>query len=92
MVAELEKRARLFAEESARTLGRDASQKPGAGAAGGLGYAFMQYLSAGVASGADLLLDLIGFDRVIKDADLIIKRCRPDYHRRRTCRQTDAHG
>ena len=72
MVAELEKRARLFAEESARTLGRDASQKPGAGAAGGLGYAFMQYLSAGVASGADLLLDLIGFDRVIKDADLII--------------------
>lgn len=42
MVEELDRRARQFAEESARRMGRDASFQPGAGAAGGLGNASSQ--------------------------------------------------
>ena len=72
MVEQLDRRARLFAEKSALHFGFDKSEEPGAGAAGGLGYAFMQYLGAEMKSGADLLLDLIGFDDKIKDADLVI--------------------
>ena len=72
MVEELDRQARLFADQSARHMGKDTSQQPGAGAAGGLGYAFMQYLSASVCSGADLLLNLIRFDELLKDTDLVI--------------------
>ena len=43
MVLELDERARAFAEENARRMGLDRSGEPGAGAAGGLGYAFMQF-------------------------------------------------
>lgn len=46
MLIELETRARMFAEESARLLGHDCSNEPGAGAAGGVGYALMQYFGA----------------------------------------------
>ena len=60
MVGQLDRRAQLFAEKSALHFGFDRSAEPGAGAAGGLGYAFMQYFGAEMKSGADLLLDLIG--------------------------------
>lgn len=72
MVEELDRRARQFAEESARRMGKDTSSRPGAGAAGGLGYAFLQYLQATTQSGADLLLDLSGFDRLLADTGLVI--------------------
>jgi glycerate kinase len=45
---------------------------PGAGAAGGLGYAFLQYMNADCRSGIDLLLDTIHFDDLLQDADLVI--------------------
>ena len=45
---------------------------PGAGAAGGLGYAFLQYMDAACRSGIDLLLDAVGFDKLLGDADLVI--------------------
>lgn len=72
MIEQLDRRARLFAEKSALHFGFDKSNEPGAGAAGGLGYAFMQYLGAEMKSGADLLLDLTDFNGKIKDADLIM--------------------
>ena len=72
MVEQLDRRARLFAEKSALHFGFDKSNEPGVGAAGGLGYAFMQYLGAEMKPGADLLLDLTGFDDKIKDADMVI--------------------
>ena len=59
MVEELDRQAKEFAEESARQFGYDYQDKPGAGAAGGLGYAFMQYLGAECRSGIELLLDTI---------------------------------
>lgn len=72
MVRELDERAKAFAEESAQRMGVDCSQEKGAGAAGGLGYAFMQYLHAERRSGIDLLLETIHFDDLTKEADLVI--------------------
>ncbi len=72
MVIELDHRARTFAEQSAQLHGYDRSSVPGAGAAGGLGYAFMQYLGAECRSGIELLLDTIGFDDLLTDASLAI--------------------
>ena len=72
MILRLDERAKKFAEISARHFGYDRSQMPGAGAAGGLGYAFLQYLNAKSMSGIQLLLDTIRFKELVKDADLII--------------------
>ena len=71
-VLALDARAKRFAETSAKHLGRDCQNMPGAGAAGGLGYAFLQYMNAECRSGIDLLLDTIHFDELLKDADLVI--------------------
>lgn len=72
MVRRLDERARKFAELSAKHFGYDCSQMAGAGAAGGLGYAFLQYLHAESKSGIQLLLDTIRFKELVKGADLII--------------------
>lgn len=72
MLPLLEKRAERFARASARHFGIDRSCSPGAGAAGGLGYAFMQYLNAEMRPGADLLLDLCGFDAMLDGAECVI--------------------
>ena len=72
MVEMLDARARKFAEVSAKHFGYDRSEGPGAGAAGGLGYAFLQYFGAEVSAGAELLLREIGFDEMIRYADLVI--------------------
>ena len=71
-VIALDARAKHFAEASTKHLGRDCQNKPGAGAAGGLGYAFLQYMKAACRSGIDLLLDTIHFDDLLQDADLVI--------------------
>ena len=68
----LEERTQRFAEIAARRMGFDRSQCAGAGAAGGLGYAFMQFLGAECRPGAELLLDTIGFDAIVSDADIVI--------------------
>jgi glycerate kinase len=72
MVLTLDARAKRFAEASAKHLERDCQNMPGAGAAGGLGYAFLQYMNAECRSGIELLLDTIHFDNLLQDADLII--------------------
>ena len=68
----LDERARKFAEVSAKLFGYDRSDAEGAGAAGGLGYAFLQYLDADCKPGIQLLLETIGFKELVRDADLII--------------------
>ena len=72
MVEALDARAKHFAEASTKHLGRDCQNMPGAGAAGGLGYAFLQYMKAECRSGIDLLLDTIHFDDMLQDANLVI--------------------
>ena len=51
---------------------QDMSSMSGAGAAGGLGYAFVTFLGARLKRGVDMVLDAIGFDKMIEGADLVI--------------------
>lgn len=45
----------------------------GAGAAGGLGFAFLSYLpNAELKSGIDIVLDAVGLEEEVKDADIVI--------------------
>lgn len=72
MVAVLDANLKHFAHKSEGPLGEDYSLTPGAGAAGGLGFAFAAYLNAKMKSGIQTLLDIIGFDDIVKDCDLVI--------------------
>lgn len=72
MVDKLERRAKTFAMMAAKHQGRDMSNEPGAGAAGGLGYAFMEFMDAKTKSGAELVLDSNGFDDALSDASLVV--------------------
>jgi glycerate kinase len=72
VVAALDERAKRFAEASARHMGYDRQNEAGAGAAGGLGYAFLQYMDADCRSGIDLLLDAVRFDDLLTATDLVI--------------------
>lgn len=72
MVLQLDERARKFADISAKHFGYDRSEQEGAGAAGGLGYAFLQYMNADCKPGIELLLDTIKFHEIVNDADLVI--------------------
>ncbi len=47
------------------------ADRPGAGAAGGLGAGLMAFLGAEMQSGIDLLLDTLGFDTQLEDADWV---------------------
>ena len=60
----------LRVPEGARTFG-SVLGVPGAGAAGGLGAALLA-LGARLRSGVETVLDLIGFDERVRDADLVI--------------------
>ena len=64
----LENWARLVAEAT----GRDESQAPGAGAAGGTGFAALALLDATVRPGIELMLELVRFEAALGQADLVI--------------------
>lgn len=56
----------------AQTFGHDPSERPGAGAAGGVGAAALAGLAAERVAGADLVLAETGFDRHLGEADLVV--------------------
>jgi glycerate 2-kinase len=56
----------------AAAVGRDDSHRPGAGAAGGNGFAALALLDAQLRPGVELILELLHFDRVVAGADLVI--------------------
>lgn len=73
-VVELDGQLREFARrtELDGVASRALAFHPGAGAAGGLGYALLAYLKAELRSGIDIMLDLARFDQMIAEADLVI--------------------
>jgi len=68
----LESGMKNYAQIIKNKFGIDADNVPGAGAAGGLGAAFMTFLNAKPKSGINTVLDIIGFKELIKGSDLII--------------------
>ena len=69
-IAEARAQGLLRLPEGGRTFG-SVLGVPGAGAAGGLGAALLA-LGAELRSGVETVLDLVGFDERVRDADLVI--------------------
>jgi glycerate 2-kinase len=61
-----------WAELVAAATGQDQSSAPGAGAAGGVGFAALAVLGAELRPGIDLVLDLVGFADALQGASLVI--------------------
>jgi len=61
-----------YALATVQTMGINHQETPGAGAAGGLGFAFLSYLSGELVSGVSLILEAIGLKEELKDADIVI--------------------
>ncbi len=74
-VRELDAALGTFRDVLATALGdsaRDAADAPGAGAAGGVGYAALSVLGATRRPGIDVVLDLVDLDGAVTGADLLI--------------------
>ncbi|MBE6568424.1 MAG: glycerate kinase [Ruminococcaceae bacterium] len=61
-----------YADLTAQTLGRADAEYPGAGAAGGMGFAFLSYLNADLVSGIELVMRVTHLEEKLKDADLVV--------------------
>lgn len=72
LVSQLDKALAHFADISESLTGRSDRDLPGAGAAGGLGFALVQYLGARLAPGIDLVLEAVQFDKRLAGASLVI--------------------
>lgn len=68
----IEARMAELAGRIAAETGVDVASLPGAGAAGGLGGAFLSYAGARLCCGADRVMDMVGFDMAVQGADLVI--------------------
>ncbi|MEE1787434.1 glycerate kinase [Streptomyces sp. SP17BM10] len=68
----LEEGLTRFADKVAEATGRDVREAPGAGAAGGVGFAALALLGATMRPGIELLLELLGFDEAVRGARLVV--------------------
>jgi len=70
-VARIDASLARFARLTEEAFGRSAHQRPGAGAAGGLGFA-LQLLDATFRSGAEVIADVVKLDRLLDGSDWLI--------------------
>jgi glycerate 2-kinase len=71
-VARLDAGLRRWADAVAAAVGQDRSHVPGAGAAGGVGFAALAVLGARMRPGIDVVLELTGLESLLAGADLVI--------------------
>jgi glycerate 2-kinase len=72
MVVLLDENLKHYARVVAQELGIDVEFIPGAGAAGGMGAAFLAFMKAELHSGIDIVLEALNLESIIADADLVI--------------------
>ncbi len=72
MVAQLDSNLAHYAEVIKQQLGHDVLNRPGAGAAGGLGAALMGLFNAELRPGIEIVMDAVNLLDVVADADLVI--------------------
>ena len=70
-VRRLERGMENYARVLERTFG-EGFDVPGAGAAGGMGAGCLAFLGAHAEPGVERVLSLVGFDRLLQDADLVV--------------------
>ena len=68
----LDKALERYASVVRESLGIDVAERPGAGAAGGLGAGLMAFCDGQVRSGIDIVCQVLDFDARLQGADLVI--------------------
>lgn len=71
-VAQLDAALARFADCCATALGRDERERPGSGAAGGMGFAARTFLQASFRPGIELVAEVAGLEAALAGADLAI--------------------
>ncbi len=71
MVRRLDEGLRHLCEIIARDCGRDLQCMPGTGAAGAMGAGMIAFFDSRLQMGIETVLDTVGFDEIIRDADMI---------------------
>jgi len=71
-VRELDAALAHFADVALAATGADVRDVPGAGAAGGFGGGFLALAQATLRPGAELVLEVLEFDRQLRDADIVV--------------------
>nr|MBQ8253631.1 glycerate kinase [Lachnospiraceae bacterium] len=61
-----------YAEVIEQYVGKSYRDVPGAGAAGGMGFAFASVLKGELLPGADLVMQMTGLEKCVKDADIFL--------------------
>lgn len=61
-----------YAEVTSEKMNTDYKEYPGAGAAGGMGFAFLSYCNAELTPGVDLILRAVELEKELKDADYVV--------------------
>ena len=72
VVAELDSALRHFAAVARQATGRDVAERPGAGAAGGLGAGLLFFTNAQLKPGVEIVLAAVGFADLVKDAAFVV--------------------
>ena len=71
-IAQMDEGLKQYAEVIRRDTGKDFADAEGAGAAGGLGFAFLTFLNTTMSAGISYILEKLGLDEEMKDADIVI--------------------
>lgn len=61
-----------YAEVTKKFMGKDCKDYEGAGAAGGLGFAFLSYLNSRLVPGIELVMEAVGLEDCIKGSDYVV--------------------
>ena len=69
---ELDKAMNHYASVTSKFLHNDYASAEGAGAAGGLGFAFLSYLNATLTPGIDLILNAVELEKELEDTDITV--------------------
>lgn len=72
MIGEMDLWLENYARLTKKIFPDSDANAPGAGAAGGMGFAFLAYLNAAMVPGIELVIGETGLERHIKDADLVV--------------------
>lgn len=72
MILQMDKWLQKFAKLAGEKYGEGKENHAGAGAAGGMGYAFLTFTNAVLESGIEMVLEETGLEQYIKEANLVI--------------------
>ena len=72
MISQMDQWMENYARVAKEKFNKADPEYPGAGAAGGMGFAFMSFTDAVLESGIKIVLDEIGLDKDVQNADVVI--------------------